>query len=1021
MGYTPPHLAERILKSRSALEGEHKQVTVLFCDLSGSTTLAEALGPEDMHDLLNQFFELALEQVHRFEGTINQFLGDGFMALFGAPLALERHERHAVLAAQALRQRLHERFGETGQRPGVPAVVGRMGVNTGLVVVGKIGDNLRMDYTALGDTTNVAARLQTLAEPGAILISDSTYRRVQSIVEVEPLGPVTLRGKTSSVAVYQLNRLKATRSPLAGAPNAPLTPFVGREAELALLDSALLDVERGRSQAIGILGEPGMGKTRLLLEFRRRLEARSVTFLEGQCLSYGSGIPYLPVLDLVRANCRLEQFETPEEVATKVRAAITEVGLDPQTSAPPLLHLLGVQGDGDERLARHSPESIKAATFETLRQLCLRGSRMRPLVLLVEDLHWIDQTSEEFLASLADSLIGSAILLLTTYRPGYSLPWLGKSYSTQVPLRPLSEADGLALILSTDRQVPDQMAAVIVDRSEGNPLFLEELTLAASAGTSPGPTAVPATLQGLLTARIDRLPDDSKHLLQLAAIVGREFSVDLLRRVWARPDDLDERLRALVRLELVYERNAAGGVTYVFKHALTRDAAYGSLLERQRRVHHASVGHALEELHAGRTQEVVELLAHHFDHSDDSALAVEYLTRAADRAQRRWANAESLAYWEAARRRLAGMPDEPANQLLRIDAVLKQSEVRFVLGQHTEHLQTLESIGPLVAAAGDVSRRAIWHYWVGYLRILTGSRPEAAIAHCHEAARIAGEHGLEEIGAYVDTCLAQAYLCAGRLADALAAGERALAVFERLGNRWWAFRALAQLSSIANAFGYWERGFAYCRRTLEHSQVVNDLRLKVTALARAASTHIQQGDPEPGLALCAEAIALKPTPFDAAAIRAIQGYGLIKSNRAAEGVAAIEEALTWWDRSNLRYTRSLFALWLAEGLLALGDRPRAREVVEEVLTTSRHVGYRHLEGVALRLLGESALPDNALGSSATLDAAVELLRQVDARVELAKALHCRADAAAVCGQHESSEAFRRQGNELLEALAVRRE
>src|SRR5262245_27978436 len=377
LSYTPPHLAEKILTSRNALEGERKQVTVLFCDLANSTALAERLGPEHMHTLLNRFFALALDAVHRYEGTINQFLGDGFMALFGAPLAHEDHARRAVLAALALQRLLQDHHAKLGEPHGVTCVF-RMGLNTGLVVVGSIGNNLRMDYSAIGDTTHLAARLQQLAEPGTILVSEATRRLAEGTVHLETLPPTQVKGKTELITPYKVAGTRLHRSPLAHRGDQVLSQFAGREHELAALVEALEEVESGKGQVVGIVAEAGGGKSRLLYEFRRCLAGKRVTYLEGRCLSYGHAIPYHPFIDLLRNNCGITDADGPETITGKVQDALHEVGLDVEASAPYLLQILGVK-EGTEHLAVLTPEAIKTRTFETLRQMSLHGSQRRPL------------------------------------------------------------------------------------------------------------------------------------------------------------------------------------------------------------------------------------------------------------------------------------------------------------------------------------------------------------------------------------------------------------------------------------------------------------------------------------------------------------------------------------------------------------------------------------------------------------------------------------------------------------------
>jgi class 3 adenylate cyclase len=379
LSYTPKHLAEKILQSKTALEGERKQVTVLFCDLANSTPVAERIGPEAMHTLLNRFFELALNEVHRYEGTINQFLGDGFMALFGAPIAHEDHARRGVLAALALQRTLQ---GADLGKPYAVECAFRIGLNSGLVVVGSIGDNLRMDYSAVGDTTNLASRLQDMAEPGTILISEATSRLVQGYVRLEALQPIAVKGKTEPITPYKILGTLPRRSPIVIRGERTLSPFVGRAQELATLEEVFAQVESGKGQIIGIVAEAGGGKSRLLYEFRQRLADKRLTYLEGRCLSYGSTIPYHPIIDIVRHNCGITESASPETSSDKVRVALQEVGMDAEESAPYLLQLLGVKA-GTEALALLTPEAIRARTFDTLRQMSLQGSQRRPLIFEV--------------------------------------------------------------------------------------------------------------------------------------------------------------------------------------------------------------------------------------------------------------------------------------------------------------------------------------------------------------------------------------------------------------------------------------------------------------------------------------------------------------------------------------------------------------------------------------------------------------------------------------------------------------
>jgi len=985
--YTPRYLADRILNSRSALEGERKQVTVLFCDLANSTPLAELLGPEAMHGLLDSFFDLALSEVHRYEGTINQFLGDGFMALFGAPLAREDHARRAVLAALGIQRALGERVIEK-PRAGAELEV-RMGINTGLVVVGRIGDNLRMDYTAIGDTTHVASRLEQLAAPGSIVISEATYGLVRGYILAEDLGELSVKGKTDPVHAFKVLGPGPRRSRLEG-PGGPqtLTPFVGREQELGTLQDLLARAEAGRGQVVSIVGESGVGKSRLFHEFRRSQRGRSVTFLEGRCLSYGSSTPYLPVLDILRQSCGITEADGPETIGQKLVWALSEVGIDQSEAAPYLLYLLGIR-TGTEKVAALSPQSLKSRSADLLRQLTLKESRRRLLVILAEDLQWIDKTSEEYTASLVDSIIGSPVLLVLTYRPGYQPPWMKKSYATQIGLAQLSAAESLAVVHSVTEPggTSDAVSRSILAKAEGNPLFLEELTRAAQERRDlKAGNFLPGSIHDVLGARIDSLSQPAKRTMQAAAVLGREVSRRLLEAVSDQPEALDEDMNELTSREFLYERAGSAERVYVFKHALIQEVAYATLLEQRRALLHGRAAQKLEGLYDRRTDEVVELLAHHFGRSGDIEKAVDYAILAGEKAQRHWANAEALAHFEMAFSRLDALPESPATSLRRIDAVLRQGEVRFAVGQHVEQRTLLEQISPLVERFADPPRRAAWHYWTGFLVSLTGGRPEVAIAHCAQAVAIAESSGLLELCAFAESCLAQVYVFAGELRRSVEVGERGLRTFEALGNRWWAGRTLAHLAAAANALGRWDQAIGYCQRALSHGMAVDDLRLKVSALIRMGLTHIQKGEISEGLRRCEEAQALSPTPYDAAAVRGIRAHGLIKEGRLRDGISELKDVLEWYARSNLRFTRYQFMLWLGEAYLAMGELERARSAAEEVRVASAETGYRHLEALAHRLLGDALLATDTAAAADHIGHAVETLRESGARNHLARAL-----------------------------------
>jgi class 3 adenylate cyclase len=433
-----------VLTSRSALEGERKQVTVLFCDIVDSSRLAERLDPEILHQIMDQVLRLATEAVHRYEGTVNQYLGDGVMALFGAPVALEDHAFRSVQAALAMQETIAGYSTQLQRHHGVELQL-RLGLNTGLVVVGRIGDGLRMDYTAVGNTTHLAARMQALAEPGTILLTEATHRLVEGYIRSDTLGLVEVKGQRAPVQVYKVTGRRRWRSRLEMSAERGLTPLIGRQRELALLHDCLTRAEGGRGQVVGIVGEAGVGKSRLLYELQTALPAGRVHWLSGHCVAHGQTTPYLPLLEILRTNFQIEEEDNPLQIREKLRQGVQLLDLSLAQTLPFLEVLLGLPG-ADEAVRHLEPKDQRQQTFEAIRALAIAGSQRRPHVLVCENLHWLDQTSEDCLALLIESLAGFPLLVLTTHRPGYTVRWAAKTYYTQLTPDLLTDAEAEAMV-----------------------------------------------------------------------------------------------------------------------------------------------------------------------------------------------------------------------------------------------------------------------------------------------------------------------------------------------------------------------------------------------------------------------------------------------------------------------------------------------------------------------------------------------------------------------------------------------
>jgi class 3 adenylate cyclase len=715
----PKHLAEKILTSKSALEGERKQVTVLFADLKGSMELLADRDPEEARKLLDPVLERMMEAVHRYEGTVNQVMGDGIMALFGAPLAHEDHAVRACYAALDMQAALHRYAEEIRRAHGVDVQV-RVGLNSGEVVVRAIGSDLRMDYSAVGQTTHLAARMEQLARPGVTLLTADTLRLAEGYVEVTPLGPVPLKGLADPIDVYKLAGLGLVRSRLGAAAARGLTRFVGRDAELEQLRQALGHAGAGRGQVVAIVGEPGVGKSRLVWEVTHSHRTHGWLVLHASSVSYGKATPYLPVIDLVKRYFRIEERDDHRTVREKVTGKILTLDRSLERALLALLTLLDVPTEDPEWEALE-PAQRRQQILDAVISLLLRESQVQPLLVVFEDLHWIDGATQVLLDRLVERLPAARVLLLVNYRPEYKHRWGSKTYYTQLRLDPLpveGAEELLRALLGGDPQL-ESIKPLLIERTEGNPFFLEETvrTLvetrvlqgdrgAYHLATTPPTIQVPASVQSVLAARIDRLPSEEKQLLQSAAVIGKDVPLALLLTIVERDEASVRRsLAHLQAAEFVYERRLFPDLEYTFKHALTHEVAYGGLLQERRRTLHARIVDAIETLYRDRLGEQIERLAHHAQRGGLRDKAIPYLRKAGLKAIGRWALQDARAWFERALGVIEALPESQATLEQAFDMRLELRPVLTQLGDVPSLLERLREAEALAERLSDDRRR----------------------------------------------------------------------------------------------------------------------------------------------------------------------------------------------------------------------------------------------------------------------------------------------------------------------------
>ena len=716
--YTPKYLTEKILTTRSALEGERKQVTVLFADIKDSTELIKDLDPEAAQQLLDPAIHIMMDAVHRFEGTVNQVLGDGIMSIFGAPIAHEDHAARACYAALATQTAIQPYAEEVRRAYGMSMRM-RVGLNSGEVVVRTISNDLHMDYSTVGHTTHLASRMEQLADPGSITLTAATLRLVEGLVQVQTLGPTPVKGITEPVEVYELTGASAIRRRLQAAVARGLTRFVGRDAEIATLQQACERAAAGHGQVVAAVGEAGVGKSRLVYEFVHSHHTQGWFVLESASVSYGKATPYFPVVDLLKRYVHVEDGDTPRTIRAKMTGQIMTLDETLQDTIPALLSLLDALPEDSPFCQLDLPQR-RQRTLDGLKRLLLRESQVQPLLVVFEDLHWIDSETQALLDSLIESVPTAQLVMLVTYRPEYQHGWGSKTSYTQLRLDPLPPASAdafLAALLGNDPSL-EPLKTLLIARTEGNPFFLEESVRAlvetqVLVGASHAyrlaqelsTIQVPATVQAILAARIDRLPQEGKRLLQTAAVIGMEVPLALLQVIVdLSAEALRRGLTQLQAAEFLYETSLFPERVYTFKHALTHEVAYGSLLQERRRMLHTRIVEALESLGDDGVVEQVERLAHHAFRGEVWDRALMYYRHSGARALARSAHREAVTCFEQALAALQQLPESRARHEQAIDLHINLRQARHPLGEIDAGLTHLDAAETLAAYLGDQRR-----------------------------------------------------------------------------------------------------------------------------------------------------------------------------------------------------------------------------------------------------------------------------------------------------------------------------
>ncbi len=972
--YTPKFLADKILSARSSLEGERKLVTVLFADLANYTSISEKLDPEEVRQIMDGCFQILLDEIHRYEGTVTQFTGDGAIALFGAPVAHEDHVQRACYAALAI-QRALEGYGDRIRKACGVDFKMRVGLNSGPVIVGSVGNDLKMDYSAVGDTVNLASRMESAARPGAVLVSENTYRMARDFFEFQPLGKLKVKGKEEPVQAYELLRVGKSATRFEAAVARGLTRFVGRENEVGNLKGAFEKARAGSGQVVGIVGEAGVGKSRLLLELRGVLPAGEYTYLEGRCLHYGGFMPYLPFLDVLRAHFDIREGDREFIIKKKMAEQVSQLDEKLKDILPPLQDILSLKVE-DEDYIKLDPPLKRMKIFESVRDLLVRESQNKPLVLAIEDLHWIDKTSEEFLGYIIARLGGARIMLIILYRPEYNNPWTSKTYYSQIRVDELpldSSAEMVRAILKEGTPAQD-LVRLILDRAAGNPLFMEEFTrsllergyIERKDGhyvltVKPSDIQVPETVQGIISARMDRLEKVLKETMQVASVIGREFAYRILQVLTGMQDELRAYVFSLQELEFIYEKSLFPELEYMFKHNLTQEVAYNSLLLKRRKEIHERAGKAIEELYKDRLGEFYEVLAHHYSRSDNLEKAYEYLVLAAIKAAYSYSLRENYRFSKEAIQVLNRGPQTEENKRKGIEIRLLMALPMAALGYPEDYFHVLEEGVRLAQDLRDEGSVAMFCSKIGLGYTYRGD-PARGIEYGERALEQAEKTGDVALLAPITWALCNINMASSDYLKIVQLSERAVALIEKTGTQTESFGQpfnmyAALLSFKGQARGYlgdFEVGQDMCEKSLRLTRESGNIHSFALSENSYGFLFVVKGD---GKAAIEHFLNVARVWEQTGAIGVL---GTLRGGLAFGHyyLGDLQTARKQAENAIELYAESGTNLWLSHTYIALGmihldlgDLKNTRSCVEQALNLAQKNGEKQHEGLSRILLG----------------------------------------------------------------------
>lgn len=954
----PSALAQKALEDAANLEGQRRQVTVLFADMAGYTPLAEQLGEEETYRLMQPIYRQMIDAVHEFEGTVQDLAGDGLMALFGAPVAIEDAPLWACRAALALQERMQALSGALEAEHGVRPQL-RIGIHTGPVVVGRVGTDMRMEFKAVGDTVNLASRLQGEAELGGVLISETTHRLVAGYVEAEDAGQREIKGKSAPQQVYRLIAIKEGVTRFDIAVDRGLTALVGRANELAALEDQWAAAKTGTVRVVDVVGEAGIGKSRLTYEFRSRIDDPNALVLRGHCTADGRATAYLPFIELIRGWFHIEDADPADTIARKLRNGLDLLGLD-SASAPYLLNLLGQPVEGDEFSKEHA-EIAGIRTRELLQNMILEAAAATPVLLFVDDLHWLDTASEQLLlwATRIDRPL--PLMILTTYRPNYTAPWTGDDPVTRLAVAPLNQDNTIALLEERlgHRDIPDRLARLVVDKADGNPLFAEEIAGYLLSKSTDGDVGsddslgLPETLENLLLDRVDHLDEQPRTILQTASVVGRRFSRELISEIVAMDGSLDDHLGALERERLIFADPERA--EYGFMHALVQDAIYDTLLTAQRQQMHEKVAAAIERSHAERLGEVTDLLAHHYSHTPRAEKTVRYMAAAAEKALRVYSLDEAELRLRQVIELIDAQPD-CADDAFLADVLLMMGRVYYFRTDFKAVKEQAARFLPRVEALGDQKRLARFLFEIGYAYVFSGEHAKGR--ELLEKSLAIGEAlGDDEAIGYPSMGLIWYHLFWNtggpeRRETIFELVERSYDIGRKIGDIWLASKSLIARAQTEMIDGFPGESRRQSLRLLELAKETGDPRARAMGLWSLALNEAFNLEETAAIEKADQALSISMSSLDVSGAKGARAAAMALSGAAADALADITEIRDMYLRSDFKMSQMFVDGIYGATLVQTGQMAAGVRVIEQAIDEFTPMGYRGADTLGHFILGE---------------------------------------------------------------------